>query len=86
MAQLTAEKRVTRYTGGTRHNAWVPKRKGLRNEAWDLLVYGLAAILIFGPQALEAAAAQEQTQKTPLAGNAPVTAPRGRRVLSAGVG
>lgn len=46
-AELQSEKRVKRTTKGYQHNAWVPKRAGIRNEGWDLLVYNLAALLIY---------------------------------------
>lgn len=46
-AMLQAEKRVKRTTKGTMHYAWERKRPGLANEAWDLMVYNLAAALIY---------------------------------------
>jgi len=63
--QLSSEKRVERYTNGRRYTAWVLKRKGLANEAWDLMIYGLAAAHIYGPLALEAA---ETTPAAPARG------------------
>lgn len=44
---LLSEKRVTRLTGGRPHSIWVPKKSGIRNEAWDLLVYNLAALMTY---------------------------------------
>lgn len=42
-AQLTAERRVLRYKGTQRYYSWEnPHRK--RNESWDCLVYGYAAL------------------------------------------
>lgn len=40
--QMTAERQVTSYRGGTAVRKWV-KNKGVRNEALDCLVYALAA-------------------------------------------
>lgn len=62
--QLTNEKRVVRYVSGSRHSAWVPKRKGVAVEAWDLMVYGLAAILIYGGAAVLEAKAKERGKES----------------------
>jgi len=79
-AMLTAEKRVKRIAKGIVYNAWVPKRAGIRNEAWDLRVYNLAALLIYlGPRAIEDIPEPEK------AGPASSPAPAGRRILSPGV-
>ena len=77
-AQLTAEKRVTRYTGGRPHIAWVPKHPGIRNEAWDIFVYNVAAVIIYGPQALDS---ETPPPPAPPAGKRW----RGCRVVSRGV-
>ena len=79
-AMLTAEKRVQRIAKGVKYYAWVPKRSGIRNEAWDLRVYNLAALMIYlGPRAIEDIPEPEKT--VPAAGSAP----GGRRILSRGV-
>ncbi len=78
-AMLTAEKRVKRISRGVTYNAWVPKRSGIRNEAWDLFVYGLAALLIFlGPRSIDDIPDGAQ-------GAASSQSPGGRRILSKGV-
>jgi phage terminase large subunit GpA-like protein len=79
-AMLVSEKRVQRIARGVRYNAWVPKRSGIRNEAWDLLVYNLAALMIYlGPRSIDDLPKPEK--------GAPVSssAPAGRRILSRGV-
>jgi len=83
-AQLTSEHRVQHLTRGRRHTVWQPKRKGLRNEAWDLMVYNLAAVLILGGATyLEAVAAQQPAAGQTHAPALPVSA--GRRVYSSGI-
>lgn len=42
-AQLTAEHAVTKQVGAKISRSWVQKTSGARNEAWDCLVYALAA-------------------------------------------
>jgi phage terminase large subunit GpA-like protein len=46
-AQLTAERKLTRFVKGFRRTEWV-KAKADRNEALDLMVYGLAAVHYLG--------------------------------------
>ncbi|MBY3434832.1 phage terminase large subunit family protein [Rhizobium laguerreae] len=41
--QLTAEHAVTKQVGAKISRSWVQKSTGARNEAWDCLVYALAA-------------------------------------------
>ncbi|PZP69069.1 MAG: terminase [Delftia acidovorans] len=41
--QLTSEHAVTKTEGGRTTRKWEPKTVGARNEAWDCLVYALAA-------------------------------------------
>jgi phage terminase large subunit GpA-like protein len=43
-AQLTAEVRRTKIVRGRPQRYWEPKIKGSRNEAFDTMVYGLAAL------------------------------------------
>lgn len=43
--QLTSEHAVTSYVNNQPKRRWVTKRLGARNEAWDCLVYALAARL-----------------------------------------
>ncbi|WP_246233278.1 phage terminase large subunit family protein [Aurantimonas aggregata] len=43
--QLTAEHAVIKYVNKLPHRKWEPKTVGRRNEAWDCLVYALAARL-----------------------------------------
>lgn len=43
--QLTAEHAVTAVQGGREYRVWRPKAEGLRNEALDCFVYGIAARL-----------------------------------------
>jgi phage terminase large subunit GpA-like protein len=50
VAQLTAEKLVTRYVGGRPKRAWAKTRE--RNEMLDLFVYALAALQKLGPKAI----------------------------------
>lgn len=42
--QLTAERRITKYSHGRPVRSWEPIRKGARNEALDTMVYALAAL------------------------------------------
>jgi len=42
-SQLTSEHAVTKTEGGRTTRKWEPKTAGARNEAWDCLVYALAA-------------------------------------------
>jgi phage terminase large subunit GpA-like protein len=53
VAQLTAEKLVTKHRMGVPHRVWVQTRP--RNEGTDLFVYALAALRILRPN-LEALA------------------------------
>lgn len=46
-AELTSEKRVTKYVRGFRRSQW--KKIKQRNEAWDCLIYAFAAIMILNP-------------------------------------
>lgn len=64
-AMLTNEKRVQRATAGVQHNAWVPKRHDLPVEAWDLMVYGLAAVYIFSPMGIDAICAPDNAAAPP---------------------
>src|SRR5687768_885688 len=43
--QLTSEHAVTRYIGNRPQRKWEPKQAWRRNEAWDCLIYALAARL-----------------------------------------
>ncbi len=43
--QLTAEKAVAVFEGGRERRKWIPKSEGVRNEALDCFVYGMAARL-----------------------------------------
>ncbi|WP_370529104.1 terminase gpA endonuclease subunit [Undibacterium sp. KW1] len=45
--QMTAERKLTRYVKGFKRTEWV-KAKAARNEAWDLMVYNLAAAHFLG--------------------------------------
>lgn len=42
--QLTAERRVKKFTGGISRDVWELTSKGKRNEALDVIVYALAAL------------------------------------------
>ncbi|HEY3379733.1 MAG TPA: terminase gpA endonuclease subunit [Armatimonadota bacterium] len=79
--QLTAEHRVTRYIGGRPYEIWVKKREGLANEGWDLLVYGLAAIVIYGVHMIDVEAKKDESGRQAV--KPPVA--RGRRTYSSGV-
>ena len=46
---LTAEKRNIRTVSGRIIINWVKKYEGIRNEPWDLKIYGLAALKILNP-------------------------------------
>lgn len=43
--QLTSEHAVVKYVNNRPHRKWEPKAVGRRNEAWDCLIYALAARL-----------------------------------------
>lgn len=45
--QMTAERKLTRYVKGFKRSEWT-KPKAARNEAWDLMVYNLAAAHFLG--------------------------------------
>lgn len=47
--QLTAEKRKTRYSFGQAYSLFVKLNAGVRNEALDVAVYGMAALYSLGP-------------------------------------
>ncbi|GHA13447.1 terminase [Devosia pacifica] len=81
--QLTAEKAVTVIQHGREYRVWRPKAEGIRNEALDCFVYGLAARLSL-PNKLRAKPQPKPTtdeepvteQKEPVAANAtPEVAP-----------
>jgi len=81
-AMLTSEKRVKRIARGATYYAWVKKREGAHNEAWDLMVYNLAALMIYlGGRSIDDIAGPGPG--LPVNGGAP-TGPR-RRILSPGV-
>ncbi len=69
--QLTAEKKQTRYRKGLAYVEWVKTRP--RNEAFDLVVYGHAALAILNPnfEALAANMAGEDHDPQPEAAPAP---------------
>jgi phage terminase large subunit GpA-like protein len=62
--QLTSEKRVVAYSHGRPAHTWVLK-KGDRNEALDLRVYGLALLALLRPN-LEALAARMRPDAKPV--------------------
>lgn len=79
--QLTAEKRVTRYTRGVAHTEYVQTRS--RNEALDCRVYNLAAYAIINPN-MEQILKRVQSGSTPPPAS-PQKRPGGRRVINEGV-
>lgn len=76
VAQLTAEKLVTKHKNGTPHREWVQTRP--RNEALDMTVYAVAALRLLRPN-LQALA--DQLSPNPKPPKPPVTPtdPRGGR-------
>jgi phage terminase large subunit GpA-like protein len=68
LAQLTAEKLVTRYTHGVPHRQWVQTRP--RNEALDTFVLAIAALRLLNPR-LEIMA-QLAAQQAPAVAAAPL--------------
>ncbi len=80
--QLTAEKRVAKWTNGRKREVWVKTRA--RNEALDLNVYNLAALAILAPawDRLEEnlrAAAGRQKETAPEAARRPARGNYARR-------
>lgn len=63
--QLTAERRVVRYTRGQPTHVW-ELMKGKRNEALDLRVYGMAAISLLRPNFAALAARLSETEPSPM--------------------
>ena len=86
-AMLVSEKRVLRNTGGKQHYTWEPRRKGIRNEGWDALIYNYAAVIMLvgqhGPTYLDRLA--QVAAVKPTTPPRPPAQPAGRRVLSPGV-
>jgi len=62
-SQLTAEKATTKYTRGFPHRVWV-KKPGQRNEALDIRVYNLAALIILNPMFKKIAESFSRKKKT----------------------
>ncbi|MDX6806325.1 phage terminase large subunit family protein [Terrihabitans rhizophilus] len=62
--QLTSEKAVSVFQSGREFRKWFPKAEGIRNEALDCFVYGMAARLSL-PNRLRAAGRQVKPVKAP---------------------
>ena len=84
--QLTAEHAVTSYVHNRPRRRWVPKAIGARNEAWDCLVYALAARLSL-PNKLESRRTTAEPMPVPPASgeqSAAEPSPAPRRKKAAG--
>ena len=63
LAQLTAEKLITKHRGGVPHRIWIKTRP--RNEALDLMVYAIAALRLLRPDLPALAGKLDPTRKPP---------------------
>lgn len=63
LAQLTAEKLITKHRGGVPHRIWIKTRP--RNEALDLMVYAIAALRLLRPDLPALAGKLDPTKKPP---------------------
>lgn len=74
--QLTSEQAVTAVSNGITYRRWQQKVEGSRNEAWDCMVYGLAARLSL-PNKLKARAPVKavRVDEAPKPGPVPEPAP-----------
>lgn len=80
---LLSEKRVLKFEKGVKKFIW--QKVQVRNEALDTFVYAYAALKIFNPPFDVLKARINDLPKEQVKQNAPLTTPRGRRVLSKGV-
>lgn len=86
-AQLSAEKRVTKYSHGNAYSEWHKISDGARNEAWDCRILNIAAFMGLQSMGLDLTREAERLASIARAieTKAPLPPPLQRRVRSSGV-